>query len=242
VSKETKRFLALFCVALSAPFLIESFKLIEDARRFLQDLDKATVQLTATEAGLAADSKAIREHVDRVLIAVGATAVTVEKSSRAQQKYWEGYGEQVSTDLAQLGQLMKDTDEKLNRGVLPAAEASLKQSVESQKALVASFGDIEEKLSPVVLRLGDVAGHADEIVAASAPYLKEATDNLAIASKAAAGTMQHSEQAMLHVENSTAYAEAYVKKLTSPASTAKTIVLGIGHFVSAFGPALGRIF
>lgn len=160
-------------------------------------------------------TKALREHADRVLIVVGATATTAEKASRAQEKYWENYGQQVATTIDNANGLIAHTDESINKQLVPQLVATLQGTQDVTKSATESIA----ALQPTLKAFADMA---------SDPAIKESIGNIAEASKLLPVLAAQTTAAMTNVNGISADAKKVADEYANPVKSAWSVVKAIG--------------
>lgn len=150
--------LVLICAAYAA---------LQDLQEIQKEIKPTAQQLRSSLAGVAGDSKAIREHLDRDLIVIGAGAAAWQKASKQQAEYWTDTAKKsgetldaakfalgtLDASVRAIGVLADHTDFDLNdagSGAIPAIQNDANR--------------LAEKLSALAESLTILSAHADQVV------------------------------------------------------------------------------
>lgn len=220
---------------------------LRDARAIELQTHQAIETLNA---GLPAVMANVRKASDSLV----ETSATFSTAADEEKQYWEKSKRNLDkilidtrTDLAAFGrvidrahQAIAHTDTELNEQLLPSLVSSIAAGHDTAVAATQSIQTTTAALEPI---LKNVATTTANIAAVSErPELQQTLVNLAKTTEETAATMEETRGTMEHLKNTAAYGEAYAKRVTAPANAVWSGILAVGHFVSAFGPALGRLF
>lgn len=169
--------------------------------------------------------QALREHADRDLIVIGAAATTVEKASRAQRVYWENYGAQVARTIDGVNALVADTNESLNRKLLPATLVTIEDTHAIALAAARSIDETNASLKPVLENAALLSGNAAR--ALGDPAISESLRNIDTATASLAGAAADTHEA-------TSIGLEAAKKMLAPASFAKKVLYGAAGVLGKF--------
>lgn len=212
------------CILIGVVFGV-TYRTLGTANRLLAETTETIIEARTSIAhtnDLLAESQksiqALREHADRDLIVIGAAATTVEKASRAQQSYWDNYGAQVAHTIDSVNALVADTNESLNRKVLPATVSAIEDTRQIALAAAKSIDDTNAGLRPVLENAALLSGNAAKV----------------LGDPAITASLAHIEASTRNTEEGTAIVVAVEKKALAPASFLKRAIGETVHLVGRF--------
>lgn len=173
-------------------------------------------QTTASVRAIAQDVHATSINVNRTLYQTRQVVTNVKEASDQEAKYWQKTSIESAKTVHALRQLIDRTDRQLNDGFLPAATAAVHHQDESLTA---------------------IGRDAETSLRASNQALAQLNDTLRQLSPVVIDTTKHIDATTQHIDATTADAQAYVHRLTKPASTARTVgttVLNVAVHVFQF--------
>lgn len=184
--------------------------------------------------------KAVREHVDRDLTEIGLTAASLrktaleaEKASAEQRKYWADSSAEVRQTIASLNQAIQHTDDAINQKVLPAAVSAIQDTHQIAAAAAQSIEEVNHELKPVLANAAALSASGAAVLAD--PAIRDSLQQI----DATITNLNHATQ---HVDETTLVLENYARRITKPGSVLWQGLLAVGHAISAFGPAIGKLF
>jgi hypothetical protein len=192
-----------------------------DAHHLLVHANQTLVNLDAESLSLHADIAAEVAHVDAIVSSAQAASDQMRLAAAEQRAYWQKTSAdsdktvkalRLTVDRAAL--LLKHTDEQLNGSLLPDLNHQIALTGESAQSAFASAGHAGDALT---FQINDM-----EPIFAN---LRDGTAQLSLASA-------HADQILLDGEKTADY---YEKRLTTPASFAKRVGMGLLDVGSKLG-------